>query len=315
MKLYYNMRYLQINTKVLKSKFYYFIIIFLFSTFSVKGQEFNCNVTLNNDLLEGASFTYITELEQQIEDYINEFKWTDIEFQEHERIICQIQIVIESGNSNFDFASRVVFSFRRPIYNTNTETTSIILSDDTWKFNYPQGRSFIHDELQFDELTGLIDFFIYLGLGYDFDSFSPLGGTPYFLKAQNIVDLAQTTSAIGWSRSTNNRRNRYTLITDLLNNSYEPLRQAYYTYHRNGLDHFIMDENLARTNVLEALKQIRDAKRRATSNYLFDIFFDTKSREIAGIFEGADTRIKLQAYNVLLETDQGHLTEYSGLQN
>tara|TARA_R110002096_G_scaffold432801_2_gene650243 strand:+ start:4547 stop:5476 length:930 start_codon:yes stop_codon:yes gene_type:complete len=309
------MRYLEINTKVLKPRFYYFIVIFLFSTFSVKGQEFNCDVTVNNDLIEGASFTYITELEQQIEDYINEYKWTNIEFQEHERIVCQIQIVIESGNSNFDFSSRIVFSLRRPIFNTNTETTSIILTDDTWKFNYPQGRSFIHDELQFDELTGLLDFFINLGLGYDFDSFSPLGGTPYFLRAQNIVDLAQTTSAIGWSRSTNNRRNRYTLITDLLNNSYEPLREAYYTYHRKGLDLFVTDETQARANVLEALKQIRDAKRRATSNYLFDVFFDTKSREIAGIFEGADSRIKLQAYGVLLETDQGHLSEYSTLQN
>jgi len=298
-----------------KLRLYYTIFFLLLCSFATKAQEFNCDVTVNNDLLEGASFTYVTELENRIEDYINEYKWTDIEFQERERIICNMQIVIESGTTNFDFSSRVVFSLRRPIYNTNTETTSIIITDNSWQFNYPQGRSFIHDELQFEELTGFIDYLIYLGLGYDFDSFSPLGGTPYFRKAQNIVDLAQTTSSTSWLRSSNNRRNRNTLIGDLLSPSYQPLREAYYTYHRKGLDLFTTDELQARANVLKALEEIRDAKRKATSNYLFDVFFDTKAREIAGIFEGADSRVKLQAYNVLLETDQGHLSEYSGLQN
>lgn len=284
-------------------------------TSSTFAQEFECDVNLNYDQLEGNSFSYLTELENRIEEYVNEFRWTEYQYEEQERINCRIQIIIESANSNFDFASRVIFTVRRPIYNTVTETNSIILSDENWQFNYPEGKTLIHDELQFDNLTGTLDFFMNVILGYDFDSFSELGGTDYFRKAQDVVDLAQTTSAIGWTRTANNRRNRFNLVADLLNPTYEPLRIAYYNYHRLGLDQFTANAEEARQEVIESITLISNAKRRTTSNYLFDLFFDTKSREIAGIFNEADPSVKRQVYNLLLETDQSHLTDYSDLQN
>lgn len=299
---------------MLNPRFYFLIILSLISSFTF-AQEFNCEVNLNYDQVEGNSYTYLTELETRIEEYINDFQWTEYQYAEHEQIQCQIQLIIQSANANFDFGSRVIFTARRPIYGTLTETNSIILSDEGWQFNYPEGRTLIHDELQFDNLTGTLDFFMNIILGYDFDSFSELGGTEYFQKAQNVVDLAQTTSAIGWTRAANNRRNRFNLVTDLLSPTYEPLRTAYYTYHRLGLDQFSNDAKKSRREVINAITLIRDSKRRATSNYLFDIFFDTKAREISGIFSEAQAAIKREAYNILLETDQGHLTEYSNLQN
>jgi len=294
---------------------FFFLILLSLVTISAFGQEFDCQVNLNYDQLEGNSYSYLTELEDQIEEYINDFQWTELQYAEQEQINCQIQLIIESGNSNFDFASRMIISARRPIFNTVTETNSIILSDETWQFNYPEGKTLIHDELQFENLTGTLDFFMNIILGYDFDSFSDLGGTQYYQKARNIVDLAQTTSAAGWTRAANNRRNRFNLVADLLSPTYEPLRTAYYSYHRLGLDQFTNDPKKARQEIIDAITLIRDTKRRVTSNYLFDIFFDTKSREIAGVFGEADASVKRQAYNLLLETDQGHLSDYSGLQN
>lgn len=299
---------------MLNPRFYLIIVLSLVSS-QIFAQEFDCEVTLNYDQLEGNSFNYLTELENRIEEYVNEFQWTEHQYAEEEQISCQIQLIIESGNSNFDFGSRVIFTARRPIYDTVTKTNSIILSDENWQFSYPEGRTLIHDELQFDNLTGTLDFFMNIILGYDFDSFSKLGGTPYFRTAQDVVDLAQTTSAIGWTRAGNNRRNRFNLVADLLNPTYEPLRTAYYTYHRLGLDQFASDPIKARQEILNVLTIIRDTKRRATSNYLFDVFFNTKAREISGAFGEADAAIKRQAYSILLETDQGHLTEYTNLQN
>lgn len=289
--------------------------ILIFSTLCAHAQEFNCTVNINTDQLEGNSYDYLEELKPRLEDYINEYEWTDIEFEEEERINCQIQIVINSGNSDFTFSGEAVFQVQRPIYNTTAKTTTVLLTDNAWQFSYPQGKNLIHDELQFDALTGFIDFFTYMMLGYDFDTFSELGGDPYFTKAQNILNLAQTTSAVGWTRTTNNRRNRNTLVTDLLSSSYQPLREAYYRYHRLGLDQFVDKPKEARQEVLQALKTIQEAKRRTTGNYLYDIFFDTKSREIAAIFDEADTDIRLEAYDVLQQTDQGHLSEYESLQN
>lgn len=292
-----------------------FGILFLLPL-SVLAQEFNCDVSINDEELEGTSFDYVKQnLETELESYINEYNWTEIEFEEQERIKCQISIILKSGDQDFNFSAETIISARRPVYNTTSETTTLIISDQTWQFAYPEGKSLIHDDLQFEEITGVIDFYCYLLLGYDFDSFSLLGGTSYFIKAQDVVDLAQSTSAIGWSRSTNNQRNRFVLISDLLSNNYEGLRTSFYTYHRLGLDAFTQNQVQARQQVINALKLIQDTKRRSTSNFLYDLFFDTKNREIASIFIDADSQVKLEAYNILRETDQGHLTEYEKLQN
>ena len=309
------MIYLTPIKKALSLKFHGLVILLLLPVISI-AQEFNCEVVIDDTNLEGTSFEYVKEsLGPELENYINEYRWTEIEFTEQEKINCQINIVLTSGNSDFFFSAETVLSARRPIYNTMTETTTMVLGDQAWQFAYPEGKSLIHDELQFESLTGFIDYYMYLLLGYDFDSFSPLGGTAYFDKAQNVVDLAQNEETIGWTRNSNNQRNRFVLVSDLLSNNYEPLRNAFYTYHRLGLDTFTQNPSQAREQIINALTEIQAAKRRSTSNFLYDLFFDTKSREITTIFLDADSRVQLRAYNILRETDQGHLTEYDQLQN
>jgi hypothetical protein len=278
-------------------------------------QEFNCEVSLNTERLEGNSFDYLDRFDVVIENYINDYQWTEEDFEEEERISCQIQIAFITGTSDFTFSAEVVFQMQRPIYNTASNSTTLLLNDDTWQFQYPEGRNLVHDELQFDALTGFIDFYMYLLLGYDFDTFSDGGGDPYYTQAQNILNLAQSSSAVGWSRATNNRRNRNILISDLNSSSYDTFRSALYEYHRQGLDRFVDSPEEARENILEALKSIQELKRRSSSNFIFDIFFDSKFREIAAAFVGAETDIRLEAYDVLRATDQGHLSEYEKLQN
>lgn len=308
------MRLLPSKMKIKKHKLFLLVVLALAPRF-LPAQEMNCEVRLNTDQLEGTMFDYIGEMVPQLQNYINEHKWTAFEWSEEERIECQIQIILNSGSSDFIFSAGAIFQAQRPIYNATAKTTTILMNDDTWQFTYREGQNLIHDELQFDAFTGFIDFFIYTIIGLDFDSFSELGGDPYYQKALNILNLAQAANAVGWSRSTNNRRNRNILVTDLTSTSYAPLRSAYYRYHRLGLDQFVDKPEEARLEILESLKMISEAKRRSTNNYLYDLFFDTKAREISAIFDEAPTQIRLEAYNVLRETDQGHLSQYENLQN
>ncbi len=164
-----------------------------------------------------------------------------------------------------------------------------------------------------DPLTSAIDFYIYVILGVDFDSFDELGGTPYFREAQDIVSLAQSTSSAGWSRS-QNRQNRGQLINDLRSTSYEQFRRAIYQYHRQGLDNFLNDPEYGRQQVLESLQNIQKAQRSTSNNLLFDAFFNAKYREITSIFEDAEPDLRLEAYNLLSNIDQSHLSEYRKLQ-
>lgn len=293
-----------------------YLLLILFFTGLIQAQEIECIVSINDDQLEGNSFQYVkNSLSTNLQSYINEYQWTEFEYQEQEKIKCQINIILLSGNQDFSFSAETIIQLRRPIYNSTSETTTMIISDGNWQFRYPEGKNLIHDDTEFEPLTGFIDYYTYLMLGLDFDTFSMLGGNEWYVKAQNMLDLAQNSSTIGWTRNTNNGRNRFVLISDLLNNNYESVRNAFYVYHRQILDGFITNPNESRKKLVKLLKSLSDAKQRSTNNYLFDLFFGTKSKELASILEDADSDLKFEAYNILREVDSANLTEYEILQN
>lgn len=273
----------------------------------------NCTVTINDRQISGSSYEYVSELGPALERYLNENRWTDDRYEEHERILCSIRILFTDVDGNQNFTAEAVITARRPIYNTTRQTSTFIINDSNWTFNYPRNKNLIYDELQFDELTSFIDFYTYILLGFDYDSFSELGGTPHFNKAQNIFELAQNTGAPGWGRSIGAQRNRYGLINDITSSSYRDLRSAYYRYHRLGLDRFTENPEQARNEILEALDQIRETKRVTSNNYLFDIFFGTKYSEIVAALRESSPSIRTAAYNILRDVDPANTSEYRKL--
>jgi len=275
-------------------------------------QDIDANVTIDRSQLSSTSLNYLDNLPQQIEAYINQHEWTSKNFNENERIKMSLQINLLSVE-NYNFEAQIIVRSQRPIYNTTRNTVIFLFNDEKWNFEYTPNRTFLHDQLQFDPLTSLLDFYVYTVLGYDFDTFEELGGTEYYQRAQNIVSLAQTTPAIGWSRSSN-QRNRTQLLSNLLQTNFEPFRSALYQYHRQGIDQFLNNPKRARNQILSALEKIQQAQRQTSSNLLFDTFFNAKYREITSIFEDAEPQIRLEAYTLLSNIDQGHLSEYQKLQ-
>ncbi|MDZ7657668.1 DUF4835 family protein [Fodinibius sp.] len=278
----------------------------------LSAQEINAQVTLDKSQISSTSLNYLDNLPQQIEEYINQFEWTNANFNENERIKMSLQINLLSVE-NYNFEAQIIVRSQRPIYNTTRNTVIFLFNDEEWNFEYTPNRTFLHDELQFDPLTSLLDFYVYTVLGYDFDTFEELGGTEYYQRAQNIVSLAQTTSAIGWSRS-GNQRNRAQLVSNLLQSNFEPFRTALYQYHRKGIDQFLNNSKQSRSQILSALENIQQAQRQTSSDLLFDTFFNAKYREITSIFEDAEPEVRLEAYNLLSNIDQSHLSEYQKLQ-
>lgn len=280
----------------------------------IKAQEIQANVNVDRSQINSTSLNYLDNFAQELESYINDNTWTNDNFQAGEAINVRMQINLLGVTDNYTFDADIIIQSTRPIYNSSRQTTVFLYNDENWVFNYTPNRGLVHDELQFDALTTLLDFYVYIILGYDYDTFSELGGSPYFSEAQNLVSLAQTTASAGWERSNAVPRNRAQLIADLLNPNYEILRQAFYTYHRLGLDLFLQDPDKARQNIVESLEMIQNAKRQTTNNLLFNTFFNAKYREIVSVFEDAPTETRLKVYNILAEVDPSHLTEYSKLQ-
>lgn len=275
-------------------------------------QEFNCTVSVNYQQLTGSEFSFLTELEERAELYLNERSFTEDRYEDFERINCLMQIIFEEALTLTSFSAQVVLSTRRPIYGVPQETTIIQISDGGWQFSYAQGTPLIFDPERFDPLTSVLDFYAYLMLGYDYDTFEEFGGTPHFEKARRVAELAESQGAVGWTDLSGDR-GRNDLIDQLLDPRFKSLRQTYFDFHFSGLDIFVRETEVAQQNVLDALKNLDELYDAVSRQYVLDIFFTAKADDIAAIFE--ESTLSSEAFNLLSRIDPANLSKYEKLVN
>lgn len=273
-------------------------------------QEFNCSVTLDYRSLSGSDFTFLEDLKDRVQEYINQNTWTDDRFLETERIDCTIQVVIEEATSLTRFRARLILASRRPIYNTTQYSTVVQFNDSNWQFNYAQGQPLVFDLETYDPLTSVLDFYAYVMLGYDYDTFEERGGTKHFEMARRIAERAQSQSAPGWSQIGDDR-GRMNLITQILDPRFRVLRTAYFEYHYGGLDHFVAKAETARASVLAVLQRLEEFFDQVNRQYAIDLFFSAKSSELASVFQGSPQ--SSAAYDLLTELDPAHTSDYQVL--
>jgi hypothetical protein len=277
---------------------------------SAAAQEFNCTVNVNISSLQGSDYQFLSDMRMQIEEYFNDRSWTEHRFQEGEQIDCTIQVTVEEALSLSSFRARLIVASRRPIWGTSQSTTIAQFNDASWTFNYTQGTPLVYNLERYDPLTSALDFYAMILLGYDFDTFEPRGGQQYFERARRIAELAQAQNAPGWT-DVGGERGRVDLVRELLDPRFVPLREAYYRYHFEGLDHFVASTNEARANVIEVLDSLNELFIEVSRRYSIDLFFNAKSQELAAIFEGSPYASR--AYELLTQIDPSHMAEYDRL--
>lgn len=278
----------------------------------VQAQELDCTVRVDYSQLSGSDFDFLDDLEDDIEEYLNEYTWTEDRFQRAERIDCSFEVLLQEAISMTQFRAQLVVATLRPIYGTTQSTPVVRLSDTQWQFRYARNTPLVHNLDTHDDLTSVLDYYAYLILGYDYDTFSEQGGTPHFQQARTIADRARSAGGSGWSQL-GGSPNRSELLTQLLDPRFEPLRTVYFTYHYGGLDRFAEETETARANVLSGLRDLQSLYREVSNTHALDMFFDTKYQELAAIFEQAST--SAQAYGILSDIDPSHLSEYNTLVN
>jgi len=270
-------------------------------------QELSCRVQIDRSQLSGSEFSFLDDLEQRIREYMNTQDWTDDRFLRHERIACDMQIIIQEAVSLSEFRARLIVTSRRPIHNTAQSTVVMRISDSQWQFEYGRGTSLNFDLQRYNALTSVLDFYAYVLLGYDYDTFSKLGGTPHFETARRIADRADGNGDPGWS-VVGGQQNRRQLINDLLTQRHRPFRTLYYEYHLQGLDRFVNDPEKARQVVLDVVQELQTLNRNLSGSYPLDLFFSTKYQELTAIFQEGD--VGDRAYNLLTQVDPSHSSEY-----
>jgi hypothetical protein len=276
-----------------------------------RAQELNCSVNLDISQLSGSDFDFLRDLETRIREYLNERRWTDDRFQPEERIDCTFQIFIERSSGIGEFSAQLVVAARRPIYDT-AQTTTTFRVKDQWSFEYSRGASLLFEPNRFDRLTSVLDFYAFMILGYDYDTFSPLGGTAYFQQARRIAELATSQNANGWDQIGNDQT-RTSLVTDILRPRLRRLREVSYAYHLEGLDRFVQSTEEARASILSQIEVLDGLTQDVTRSYAIDVFFGAKFEEFAAVFR--DSRLSSEAYSILSTIDPAHSSTYNQLVN
>jgi len=280
---------------------------------SVLSQDLNARVQILAPQLANSNKRILDILETSIKDFLNNKRWSVDALLPQERIDCNFVITITDWDGSSNFKAEAQIQSNRPVYNSSYSSTLLNISDRDFGFTYSEGQPLDFSEQNFiNNLGSLLAFYAYIITGMDYDSFSKFGGTSYFEKAQTVLNNAQIAPNSGW-KAFENLRNRFWLVENLTNKSFNPIRESIYIYHRDGLDVMVENQSKGRKAVLSVIPQLQKIDKQNQGSILNQIFFTAKADEIINILATADPQEKLKAYNALSVIDPANSLKYEVL--
>lgn len=288
-------------------RFFIFLLI-AFSGF-VSAQELNCVVQVLTSQIQGDKRIYET-MQKAIFEFVNNTRWTRDVYKNDERIECSILINVTERSSD-DFKATIQIQSRRPVYKASYNSVLFNYIDQEFQFRYVE-----YQPLEFNEtthisnLTSVLAFYANVIIGLDYDSFSLNGGTPYFQKANAIVNNAQNDQAAkGW-KSFESQRNRYWMVNNWLDPVYAPIREFNYKYHRLGLDAMAQSKDQGKAVIVENMTLLQKAYQARPASFTLQLFFNAKGDELVNIFSGAFPDEKTKVVNILNQVDPANSNKY-----
>ncbi|MEZ4773135.1 MAG: DUF4835 family protein [Bacteroidia bacterium] len=278
-------------------------------------QELLCNVNVDASRIQ-SDRTVFEDMQQTISRYINFQKWTNDEFVAQERIRCNLQIIVTQRPSPDYFVCSANLQVYRTAYNTTYETLLLNISDTKFNFRYVpfQQLAFVDNSFN-DNLTALLNYYIFLILAFDYDTYSLNGGAAWFRKAQEIVNLASSASQESGWRSNEDTRNRYWLTENLMNNSYRAFHTILYKYHRQGLDMMESNPANARRAIMDSLKELQRLTKQNSLLVLTKTFLDAKDDELVKVFTNAFVNDKKEFVEIMQDVDPSNIAQYNSVMN
>lgn len=282
------------------------VLAFPFAT----AQELNCVVEVNADQVQGADHVF-ENLQQQINDYMNTTRFSSAQFSASEKIDCRLFLTVSEYTDNIIKGDLQIQS-TRPVYNSAYTTTVLNFKDTRIEFTYNEHEPLIFSETTMESnLTAILNFYAYLILALDFDTFSPLGGQPYFDRLATIVQLAQSSGEVGWKAFEDNR-NRAAVLAAFTDPGTSGLREMLYKYHRRGLDEMSVSPDKGRTTITEALGALNKIYETQPMSVALNIWRDAKIDELVNVYSKGSQSERDDVYELLVKL---YPTETSRLNN
>lgn len=265
--------------------------------------ELFCEFEINHEKISDGSKELFDELEQAVNDYMNtDHKWTNATFATNEKIYCKMLLTLSKWDINTgDIEGDLQIQSQRPVFNSSYTTAVINFRDTKVKFNYQSGKRLEFSELEMkDNLTAILNFWAYMILGMDFDTFELKGGDPYYERAAQVVRYAQLEGESGW-RAFEDLTNRSAVLSAFTETKTEPIRQLLYDYHRMGLDQMSVTVDKGRATITHALENLAKIYDVAPLSVCLTMFKDAKLDELINIYSKANMTEKETVYEMLYQ--------------
>lgn len=264
--------------------------------------ELNCEVAINAEKLNNTSREIFNELKRAITDYMNTTKWTNAVFGTNEKISCKLLLTLSQWDpATGQMKGDLQITSQRPVFNSSYTTAIINFKDAKVDFSYDMGQQLVFSELEMrDNLTAILNFWAYMIIAMDFDTFELNGGDPYYEKAAQIVRLAQSTTETGW-KAFEDLANRSAVLSAFTDTQTAPIRQMLYDYHRMGLDQMVVTVDKGRSTITHSLENLGKIYEVAPLSVCLTMFKDAKLDELINIYSKANMTEKESVYEMLYQ--------------
>lgn len=265
-------------------------------------QEVRCNLTVNTQQVNGGSIqlNVIDNFERQVTEFINNRRWTTDMIKENEKIEFSMLINIREVSGQGSYSAELTLSSARPIFNSGYNSAIISHKDDKFNFQFSQMDvlNFNIQNASENNLTAMLAYYVYLVIGYDYETFSPGGGDKYFEMANNIALQNQNSGFPGW-QPLENDKNRYWIVQNMIQPRYANIGKCLYKYHREGMDKMYENPELARKQITASLKLLEKVYNDVPDLVNIQLFFNAKATEIVGIYKEASSTEKQEIITLL----------------
>jgi hypothetical protein len=275
-------------------------------------QELNCTVTVNMDNVPISLRDRLSDFKDAVENYMNKTRFVGDSW-EGPRIICSLDIFFTAATNDVNFTAQVAVTSQRDIYNSENKSLMLRVNDTGWNFIYQKGQPLYFNQASFDPLTSFLDFYAYVIIGLDMDSYVELGGSEYFNKAAGIASYgAASQFNTGWTLS-GSAYNRRKLVDDLNNDAYRNFREGEFDYYY-GIDVFSLNKDLGYKYIVKLVDAIDKSKNKIDlTGVLMKTFFNAKCDEIIDRLK--DYPDRYDVFVILKKLDSAHGSKYDDAMN
>lgn len=274
------------------------VIAMLTISVATQAQELNCQVEFNTDQVAGSNKSVFETLQDAVREYMNTTKFSNAQFSANERLDCRLFFTIKEYNDGL-MTGDLQVQLNRPVYNSTYTTTLINFKDTKIDFSYQEGEPLVFSETTMEnQLTAILNFYAYLFLAVDFDSFAPRGGQPFYDRLAMIVQMGQSSGEPGW-KAFEDTKNRSAVFSAYTDQSTQGLRDLLYAYHRTGLDEMSVSPDKGRQNITNSLDVLKGVYSANPMSVGLSMFKDAKLDELVNIYSEAPAPERTAVYELL----------------